>query len=235
MYRAIADDIARGTLAPGDRMPVERALCERFGVSRATVRRALESLASEGLVESHSRRGSFVASGPLSEPPNVLLGFSAMAAARGFAVTNTVLSAQVRPATMDEAELLQIAPGADVFELKRLRKVEGKPFMTEVDRLPLARTAGVEQVDYSSNASLHETLTSLGVPPARADYTAEAIAADADQARLLEVAPGAPLLSIDDSTFDENGVPILHSAQVYRGDRYRLRTTLHSSQAARAT
>jgi GntR family transcriptional regulator len=226
VYRAIADEIASGTLHAGDRLPVERALCDRFGVSRATVRRALRTLANEGLIESHVRRGSFVSSTPLSEPPNVLQGFSEMAAAHGFSVTSRVLVQRVRPAGLDEAERLEVAPGGDLFELERLRMLEGLPVVHEHSRLPLSRTPGIEDVDYTT-ASLYQTLeTKARVRAARADYTIEAIRAEEELASLLDVEVGAPLLSVEDTTFDDAGAPICLGQQSYRGDRYRFRTTL---------
>src|SRR5262249_34833525 len=76
VYRLIADEIAGGTLARGDRRPSEGELPGRLGVSRATVRRALGELATDGLVTASASRGSFVASGPLVEPPNALLSFT---------------------------------------------------------------------------------------------------------------------------------------------------------------
>ena len=76
VYRLIADEIAGGALEPGDRLPSERELTGRLGVSRATVRRALGELATDGLVTASANRGSFVASGPLVEPPNALLSFT---------------------------------------------------------------------------------------------------------------------------------------------------------------
>ena len=163
MYRAIAEEIANGALKPGDRLPVERSLCDQFGVSRATVRRALRALANDGLIESHVRRGSFVASSPLSEPPNVLISFAEMAAARGFTVTNRVLHTEVRPATIDEAEELHVAPGSNVFVLERLRLLEGKPVVHEVDRVPLIRAPGAEAVDYEQE-SLYRDARALRRP-----------------------------------------------------------------------
>ena len=68
VYRLIADEIASGSLRPGDRLPSERELTERLGVSRATVRRALGELAMDGLVTASAGRGSFVSSGPLVPP-----------------------------------------------------------------------------------------------------------------------------------------------------------------------
>src|SRR5947208_8525456 len=134
VYRAIADEIAVGRLRPGERLSVERALCKQFGVSRATVRRALRALADDGLIELSAHRGAFVSSGPLSEPPNVLLSFAAMAAARGLEASARVLHQEVRPATLDEAELLSIAPGSSIFQLERLRMLDGMPVSVDVNR-----------------------------------------------------------------------------------------------------
>ncbi|MBA3382814.1 MAG: GntR family transcriptional regulator [Actinobacteria bacterium] len=93
----IADEIASGALRPGDRLPAERAIGERLGVSRVTVRLALGALAGDGIIKSSTGRGSFVASlGPVGEPPNALLSFSELGAARGLEVSSRVLRAELR-------------------------------------------------------------------------------------------------------------------------------------------
>jgi GntR family transcriptional regulator len=228
IYRAIADEIASGRLQPGDRLPVERALCEQFGVSRATVRRALRALAEDGLLDSSLRRGSFVASGPLGEPPNVLLSFAAMAAARGYASSAKVLSQSVRPTTIDEADILMVAPGSGLFVLERLRLLEDMPVAIELSRISIVRAPGVDDVDYSTT-SLYETLeTRCGVTPTRADVTIEAVAADPAMAALLDVEPGTPLLLTNDTMFDRSGDPVSIDRTHFRSDRYRFRTSLHS-------
>ena len=103
----------------------------------------------------------------------------------------------------------------------------------EVDRVPLIRAPGAEAVDYEQE-SLYETLERCGARPARADYAAEAIVADAEQAKLLEVEVGAPILLVNDCAFDATGSPVCLARQNYRGDRYRFRTSLtrrHPSSA----
>src|ERR1700741_1415299 len=86
VYRVIADAIERGDLAPGDRIPAERALCEQLGVSRVTVRRAFRRLAEDGLIVSGVGRGSFVSQGaPVGEPPDELMSFREMGRGQGFA------------------------------------------------------------------------------------------------------------------------------------------------------
>ncbi len=103
------DDIDRGVLQVSDRLPGEREICRRFGVSRTTVRRALEELERHGYVRADGTRGWFVTQ--LVEP-NALLGFTDLAAERGLEATSRVLACTAREATLAEADELGAPPGA---------------------------------------------------------------------------------------------------------------------------
>src|ERR1700754_4189675 len=103
VYRQIAKEIEGGVLQPGDRLPSERWLCDELGISRATVRRAIEELVTDGLVEGRGR-GSFVTGEALVEPPNTLMSLSDLGRSRGLEASARVLGTGVRPATIDEAE-----------------------------------------------------------------------------------------------------------------------------------
>ena len=120
VYREIAQEIERGALGAGDRLPSERWFCDELKVSRATVRRAIEELAADGLVEARGR-GTYVRGDALVEPPNTLMSLSELGRSRGLEATSRVLGSTVRPATIDEAEAFGIAPGAELLELERLR------------------------------------------------------------------------------------------------------------------
>src|SRR5215216_6283134 len=165
VYREIAKEIESGTLQPGDRLPSERWLCDELGVSRATVRRAIEELAADGLIEGRGR-GSLVRGGALAEPPNTLMSLSELGRSRGLDATARVLSAAVRAATIDEAEAFAIAPGADVFELERVRMLDGVPISIDHNRVPLRLGPGLTDVDFTT-ASLYEALERAGNPPRR--------------------------------------------------------------------
>jgi GntR family transcriptional regulator len=225
VYRLIADEIAAGNLRPGTRLPAERVLCRRLSVGRATVRRAMHELASDGLVESSVGRGTFVSAGTVSECPNELISLTDLGASRGLPTTSEVLERQVRPATMDEADAFSIAPGGDLFEIERLRLLDGLPFAIMRSRVPLSRAPGVRSVDFTS-ASLYETLRANGAGPVRADQVVWAAPADARQASLLGLAQGDPVLASTTAGYDAQRRLVEMSEMVFRADRYRFRATL---------
>jgi DNA-binding GntR family transcriptional regulator len=221
---ALATQIGAGDLAPGAQLLPERELCKRFEVSRVTLRRALATLRDRGLIEADAARGWFV-SGPTLGEPNALMGFSEMAAQRGLVATADILRAETRAATLDEAEALRIAPGAALFSLERVRRLDGAPIAIEHSRVPLRCAPDLPEADLA-RGSLYEALRRAGHAPERADYTLQAAAADAAQAARLEVEPGFPLLMASALTVDVTGAPVELSLSVFRGDRYRFRTTL---------
>jgi GntR family transcriptional regulator len=148
-----------------------------------------------------------------------------MGAARGLTVSSRVIAAQVRPATLDEAEMLQVAPGAELFDLERVRMLDGIPVALDNSRVPIAVAPGLPEVDFA-HRSLYATLEHSGVIPSRASYAVEAVAADGRQAVLLEIEPGEAALWATQTTFDQRGRPIELGRIAYRGDRYRFRATL---------
>lgn len=221
----LLEEIERGVLPRGARLPPERVLSERLSVSRATVRRALQELVEQGLIESWVGRGTFVTGGLLSDPPSTYRSFTELGADRGLTASARVLSQAIRPAGLDEAEIFRIAPGASVFELERLRLLDGLPIAIDRARVPLARAPRLVETDFSS-ASLDRALEAAGVPPVRGDYAVTAVAADEREAGLLETEPGAPLLLASSTDYEAQGAVINVSDTLYRGDRYRFRATL---------
>jgi GntR family transcriptional regulator len=221
----LAGEIERGRRRAGSRMPPERALAEHFGVSRVTLRRALDELARAGVV-ARSGTGWVVASTAIGEPPNMLMSFSEMAASRGLQPGGRVLERHARPATIEEAEAFGLAPGAPLFELERLRSMDDVPILVDRTRVPLSLAPGLDELDLEET-SLYEVLEErFGMRPARARFTVDAIAADERRAALLGLEPGQPLLRCQQQTEDETGRQIELCEMVYRGDRYRFRATL---------
>jgi GntR family transcriptional regulator len=138
------------------------------------------------------------------------------------------LRADVRLASIDEAEELRIAPGSELFDLERIRHLDGVAVAIEHSRLPLRMAPGLRAADLAGG-SLYDALRVAGIFPAYSEYVLQAVAASARQSALLELPEGAPLLMASALTHDRNARPIEISRSVFRGDRYRFRTTLFRS------
>lgn len=232
-YRALADALRRGVFLPGERLPAERALSKRLGVGRATLRQALLALAHEGLVEARRGSGWWVTESVLGEPPNELLSFTEFASLRGFEPSARVLEQTIRPATMDEADKLEVAPGKPLFHLRRLRMLDGSPISVSTSIVPLEKAPSLPEHDFTT-ASLYHVLESVhDLSARRCDYVVQAQPADPDSATLLGVATGAPVLAGSWTTFDQSGRPLEIGTIVYRGDRYRFQATLVRSARRR--
>jgi GntR family transcriptional regulator len=225
----LAARIGSGELAPGQQLPTERELSENFGVSRVTVRRALASLTDSGMVYAIQGRGTFVASEPLAEPPNVLLSFHDLAAGDNVVVGAELITADLRPATITEAEDFEIAPGASLVTLERLRTLDDLPVAIDLNIVPLALEPALPELDWAQE-SLYSRLASAGHTPVAADYSVEARPADERAAALLATHVGAPLLVAESRAYDTDSRLIVRGRISYRGDRYRFRSRLTADQ-----
>lgn len=229
LYEQIVEQVsalvADGSFAAGSRLPAERHLCERLGVSRVTLRRALREMGSRGLLIPSPQRGWFVArrADVLSEPPNALQSFTETGHALGLLVTARVLEAHIRDATIEEAEQLRVAPGASILHLERLRELDRKPVALHLVRLPIDRASGLRSADLAS-ASVYAALEAAGHIPTRSDCD---VRSEPPSARDTELLGPVPLLVVRQITYDQRGDPVELSEMRYRGDRYRLQTSLH--------
>ncbi len=217
LARAVRAAIAQGVLPAGDKLPAERELCRRFSVSRATVRRALVELEEQGCVRAAGTRGWFVTA--LVEP-SVLMGFTDLAAHRGFATSSRVLTCTVRAPSLDEAEALRAPPGADVLELERVRLMDGVPLGWQRAIAAVWLEPSLADLNYEQ-ASLFRSFREHDISPTRADYGVAAIPADARASDLLLVPEGTCLLQVKAVTSDQHGRPIEISEGTFLGDRYR--------------
>lgn len=234
VYDYVAEAIGKGQLLPGSRLSSERDLAQQLGLSRVTVRRGLHQLARSGLIEAAAGYAWFVKPTVIEGPSNALQSFSETAKERGLGASATILKSGLRPATLDEAEILRVAPGAELVELVRLRLLDGIATAVDDSLVPHSRAPGLLEVDFE-HASLFAVLTArYGCAPARADYAVEAAAADQETARVLGISPGAPVLVTAGTTFDVEGKPMHFSRTTYRADRYRFHASRSLPGGARS-
>ena len=231
----LLDDLRTAAARADDRLPSERVLATRYAVSRVTLRAALAHLQSRGIVRPSSSRGWFVAElDQLPDPvatstaavPQVQ-GFADYAQANGLKTSSKVLSATVRPAALSEAEQLGMAPGAELFDLHRLRFLDGLLVVLEHNRLPLAACPALADTDFKT-ASLYATLRAAAPAqlPRDADYSVEARHPTPREVELFDIDETMPMLVATQLTSNQAGRPIELTIQVYRGDRYRFRASI---------
>lgn len=220
----LESQIRGGQLAQGSRISGERELAKAYGVSRVTLRKALQELRQKGLLSSDQAKGWFVTAASVEEK-NVLRSFTELAGARGFAVSSHVLGVKSRPSTAEEAEIFRSQ--MLVFEVQRVRFMGADPIGVETSRVPLARCPAIEHADLSTT-SIHALLKEAGAAPVSADYVLTATISDRLQAKHLKVKPGFPLLLAEAITRDVAGLVVEISSTVFRSDRYRFHTTLRA-------
>ena len=203
---------------PGAPLPSEAELCERFSVSRMTVRQALQELTNDGLVERRRGQGTFVAHRPVHRRPGVFLSFTEEMNRRGVQASSRLLSAGMDDPRRSEALDLGLAPGSQVLRVVRVRLADGVPVALE-DAALVPELGGVLEEDLAVG-SLHSALERRGVVATRATGTITARLARASETALLDLAPQSALLVELRILFDQEGRVLERTETRYAADRY---------------
>lgn len=213
--REYVRDLVAGS-APGTAAPSERDLVDRFGVARMTVRQALDALVAEGVLERVPGRGTFVAA-PRRTATGVH-GFTEEMARRGVVAEARTLIAERVPAGQALAAALLVAPGVPLVRWRRLRMADGRPVCLSETYLVERRVPGLLD---ALPGSLYDDLGARGLRPTWAEDVLAACAATAEEAALLELPPGAPVLRHDRrACAAETAVEV--SRTVHRGDHHAI-------------
>jgi GntR family transcriptional regulator len=218
----LLERIKVGALKPNDRLPAEDELAAQYGVSKATVRQALNELSVARVLRREQGRGTFVAEPKLAQGPRELTSFSSEMRKRGLSPSSKVLKLDVVKAEGDVAEKLQIAEGSQVVRLKRLRLADGEPMGIQTAHIPLELAPRLAEEDFSV-ASLYEMLErKYGIRPARAQETYFAVTVEPSEARLLKVRANSPGLAAERVAYLASKRPFELVYSVMRGDRYKI-------------
>ena len=226
VYLLLSERIVSGELALGARLPGEPALAAAHGVSRMTVRRALDQLATAGLVERRPGVGTFVRGGSVVRPvraelSDVFAHLKEMGRRTGVRLLSFVYGAP--PEAI--AQALGLAPGARTQRSVRVRLIDGAPFSWLTTHVPESVGDTYSEAELASTPLL-ELLERSGVVAARASQTIGATLAGPDVAEALQLDIGAPLLSLTRVVHDAAGRGIEHLHALYRPDRFSLQMDL---------
>lgn len=219
MADALRADIESGRLAPGDRLPGELTLTETYGVSRNTVRQALDVLAKTNLVRRHQGRGTFVAEQGISHVLGDLRSFTQVM--RDLGMSPGIRDVRLAHDPEPPRAARDFLPGSHLWLAQRVRTDSNRPFCLMKSWLPDAIGAALDAPGLRDRQSLYALLhDALGVTPREATETIRAEAADAESAEALRIPRGTPVLTIYRWTSDHRGQPIEYVRSVSPGDRY---------------
>lgn len=203
-------------------IPTEESFASQYGVSKVTIRQALKQLSDDGFLRREQGRGTFVSKPKVEQGPRKLTSFSQEMDQHGMRASSQVLEQTVFPASEELAQKMNLAAGALVFSLKRLRLADDEPMGIQTAFLPLDLVPGIENEDFAKK-SLYATLADhFGLRPVRAREEHYAVALEEADADLLRIPAGSPALAAERLTYLGDGRPLELTLSVMRGDRYKI-------------
>lgn len=219
VYRSIASDLSRriteGEFALGDSLPPELALATHYGVSRGTLRSALALLERQGAVAPRQGSGWTIRSTLHRQGFEQLRSFAQWARSRGMEPGGLVVESTRRTPTLHEAAVLRLAePASLVLHVTRIRSLDGRSVMLERAVYPPWMSEVIESIA-ADEPSVVQAMQRRGVVSVHADHSIDAVAASSDDARLLAVRRGGPLLRVRRTTFARDGRAIEHGDDRY--------------------
>ena len=222
----LANEITNGDVRVGDQLPTEDSLIARFGVSRITVRRAIQNLVSRGVVEIRRGKGTFVAAPKITQDLTELSGFVEDMHALGRKPTARVIGKEIVTADATVASQLALTKGERVVRIRRVRLADGIPLSFDESFLPLE----IGKKIITNNLKIEPIFSLLerkyDVPLIEAEYKLDAVAAEPEVAAALKVKQRSPIFRIERTSYSIGNRPIDYERLYYRGDLVRFVTRL---------
>ncbi len=213
--------IQEGKFKEGDLIPTERELGEKFQVSRITVRRAIDELSRKGYLATQQGKGTFVTKPKIERSMRQMKSFSTAIMDEGHYPGSRLLSLRHEQATREVASFLNIDEGDWVWAVERLRFADDEPLGLSLVYLNLPPDVFLTPAELDQEVSLWSILEKKGVTLAESEESIQAILADEQQAELLQVKVGFPLLLVEGVVYNEQTTPIEYHQVFNLGDRYK--------------
>ena len=223
-------EIEEGTFKPDDKLPSENELAKKFGVSRVTVRRALQSLESASIIYRCQGLGSFVSEDRAAHNLIKLTDFNEDMSNAGLSPSSVVRKFQIVPVPYWLADQLQIDDSSKVLQIDRLRLGDGEPIAFDTTWLPVRYGQLLNEEDLSDSTIYDILEKEYDIPIIKGSYRMSAVVADAELANELHIEINSPLFLIDRLTFTIGGKPLYYQKRYYRNDKVIYEMTLERSK-----
>ena len=206
-------------MRPGQSLPIEPELEKRFGVSRVTIRRALEELESDGLIIRKQGRGTFVREPKIAQELTRLISWGETIRQSGLEPQTVTSELDLIEPAQELINSLELLPGTKLIRIRRLRYASGEPICIMTNYLPQGLIPDLEQTGLKKD-SIYESMAYYNLKPVRAFDKVEARAATAWEASQLQVAHDFPLLEVTRLVYDAAGKPLYLAVITNRSDKY---------------
>lgn len=221
LKNALLKSIQTGQFRTGDLFPTERELCETFKISRITVRRAVDELVREGYLVTQQGKGTFIAKVKLQRSTANMKSFSAATVAEGHRPGSRLLSLRHEKAAEPITSFLKVSTDDWLWVVERVRLADDEPIGISTVYLNLPPDLSLAPAELEQEVSLWSILEKKGIVLSKSEETLQAVMANKEQAQLLEVNEGFPLLLAEGIVYTHQAVPVEYHQIFNRGDRYK--------------
>jgi GntR family transcriptional regulator len=220
---SLLNRILHGELSPGEQLPSQRELCEQFGASHMTVRRAIEELVTLGYIKAIPGKGLYVATASPETETTPLVSFTEDIERRGMRASSRILAAYKTTASPILAKTLDVHEDTALIYLRRLRLGDGIPMSIQTCYLVHASCPTLLDYDLARDSLYRILQNEFHLRLNDCSAMIETALASEEETRLLEIPNPSPVLITDQITYTDNSRPVEFLHAVYRGDRYRFR------------
>jgi GntR family transcriptional regulator len=232
LKQIVRGEIEQGIYKPGDRLPSEPELMQRYNVSRITVRQAFTELEHEGVVVRRHGKGTYVAEPRIEQDLVRLTDFVEDMELAGLAPSSQVLTFAHEAAVVKVAEALKLHPGDEVIRIDRLRLADEQPIAYDATWLPLRFGMLLSREMLAHETIYHILETRYSIPVEEGTFHITASTATPEQAKVLHITSGAALLLIQRISCTTGSLPVYVQERYYRPDRVSYRVTLRRQRDA---
>ena len=220
-------NITAGTLGAGELLPSEAELCKTFNISRSTVRQAIGSLEAEGLVVRKQGRGTFVAEPKMRRKTENVYSFTSEISSMGLTPSSTLIEFEIMTPTPDLMKVLELnSADKTIYRFTRIRNVDEEPLILETSFYPQYIYPKLTR-ELLRTHSFYSLLYEVGIAPASAVDSYEAVTLGREEAELLHCRPGSCAFSVQRRTRTETGMIYEYTQSLIRADRVTLDIFLH--------